>query len=86
MDWEDFADPEWYADADCRGLGDLFFVDRGESARPAKKICHGCRVRITCLNFALNNPQFTRFGIWGGTTEKERQTLRRQGLGAEVNR
>ena len=44
--------------------------------------CHGlddkkpCPVRIQCLNYALNTRQDD--GVWGGTTENERERIRRQ--------
>ena len=48
------------------------------------KFCHGlegktvgtpCPVRMECLNYAINN--FQDYGVWGGTTEKERVRIRR---------
>ncbi len=70
--------PEWHARAACLGAGihtNLFFPKRGESTEEAKAICRGCDVQKECLEFALNTIE--RFGIWGGTSEKERQELRR---------
>lgn len=41
----------------------------------AKKICETCPLRIKCLEYALKNAEY---GIWGGTTEEQRQGLRRR--------
>lgn len=41
----------------------------------AKSICMECEHRIDCLSYALNNN--IRWGIWGGTTLKEREKLNR---------
>lgn len=40
----------------------------------AKRICDGCPLRIDCLEYALNN---TEIGIWGGTTEEQRNQIKR---------
>ncbi|OLT12960.1 hypothetical protein BJF79_03405 [Actinomadura sp. CNU-125] len=62
---------------------DAFFPEKGASTRAAKNVCRGCEVRAECLEFALDTDQ--RFGIWGGTSEKERRALRRlRGQGQEV--
>ncbi|MCL4449452.1 MAG: WhiB family transcriptional regulator [Actinobacteria bacterium] len=54
---------------------DLFFPERGASTREAKAVCRGCIVRGECLEYALKNGE--RFGIWGGTSERERRRIRR---------
>jgi len=33
-------------------------------------------VRALCLEYALNNKE--QFGIWGGTSERERRRLRKE--------
>jgi WhiB family transcriptional regulator, redox-sensing transcriptional regulator len=43
----------------------------------AKSICAGCQVRQECLGYALATHQI--HGVWGGTSEEERQLLRSQG-------
>ena len=40
----------------------------------AKTLCLSCPVRVQCLVAALEN---NAVGIWGGTTEAERKTIRR---------
>lgn len=78
-------DLEWHADAACRGVDpDLFFPERGESTREAKEICGICPVRRVCLEHALTHGE--RHGIWGGTSERERRSLRRSRPSHDVTR
>ena len=46
----------------------------------AKQICDSCPVREECLDAAMSVGRDRDFGIWGGLTEKERETLRRRRL------
>ena len=70
-------DTSWMGRANCQGLHpNLFFPTRGASTREAKEVCHGCVVRDDCLEYAFNTRQ--KFGIWGGTSERQRRLLRRQ--------
>ena len=72
-----FASAAFMAFGACRGADpDLFFPDRGESLEPAKAVCAGCVVREECLEHALRVGE--RFGVWGGTSERERRRIRRQ--------
>ena len=64
----------WMADGNCASVDpDLWFPDRGGSARDVKAICRGCEVIDRCLQYALTNRE--RYGIWGGKSEMERQKL-----------
>jgi WhiB family redox-sensing transcriptional regulator len=66
----------WQALARCAEVDpDAFYPDKGGSTRQAKKICGSCEVRQTCLEYALKHDE--RFGIWGGTSERERRKLRK---------
>jgi WhiB family redox-sensing transcriptional regulator len=67
-------DTTWMDAAECAGLTDLMFSERGQDTAPAKAVCAGCAVRIECLEYALAMNE--RFGIWGGTSEKERRQIR----------
>jgi WhiB family redox-sensing transcriptional regulator len=40
----------------------------------AKKICSQCPLKNPCLEYALRNPEI---GVWGGTTESQREDLRK---------
>jgi WhiB family redox-sensing transcriptional regulator len=55
---------------------ELFHPSRGETAdvRNAKTVCARCTVRADCLDYALTEE--IHFGVWGGTSEKERRALR----------
>lgn len=68
----------WYLDAACLEVPNavaLFFPERGQSWREAKAVCASCLVRDECLQYALDNG--IHFGIWGGTSERERKSRRR---------
>lgn len=68
--------PTWHPAAACRGTKpELFYPLRGEPTAPAKAVCATCPVIVDCLNYALSNHE--TFGIWGGTSERERRRLRR---------
>ena len=76
------ADYTWRRSAICRDTDpDLFFpvgttgyalvqIDR------AKQVCGECPVKVECLDYALETNQDS--GIWGGTSEEERRSLRRR--------
>lgn len=67
--------PEWMRDGMCAQVDpELFFPDKS-GAREAKLICRGCPVQELCLQYALDNKE--HWGIWGGTSERERQKIRR---------
>ena len=67
---------EWQAKARCAEVDpEIFFPDRGGSSKAARAVCNQCEVRLQCLEYALNNKE--QFGIWGGTSERERRRLRR---------
>ena len=66
----------WRQRGACNGLDPaVFFPDSEENADEAKAICHICPVRLSCLEHALVMRE--RDGVWGGTTEKERERMRR---------
>lgn len=66
----------WQDDAACAGLDPrLFFPEPGVSVKDALAICATCPVKTECLDYAMSNVE--RFGIYGGTTAKQRKTLRR---------
>ena len=71
----------WRLNAACRQVDPELFFPVGttgpaiDQVGRAKGICQGCPVREACLGWALRNQ--IAFGIWGGTTEEDRQALRR---------
>jgi WhiB family redox-sensing transcriptional regulator len=73
--------PEWARDAACKDLSPeqadaFFFPQRGGSAKAGRALCRRCPVAQECLELALS--QGEAFGIWGGTSERERRVLRRE--------
>ena len=73
---EDLA---WQDAALCAEVDpEIFFVEKGGSTAPAKRVCRSCEVREFCLQYALDHEDVGRYGIWGGMSERERRHLRRQ--------
>ncbi|HLA66551.1 MAG TPA: WhiB family transcriptional regulator [Acidimicrobiia bacterium] len=73
----DLEERPWAAYASCRRADpELFFPVDDEDAEAAIKICRGCAVREECLGWALDSR--IRYGVWGGTTERDRRRLQRR--------
>jgi len=69
------ASPGWWFAGLCAQTDpELFFPEKGGSVREAKAVCAGCPVRVQCLEYALAHDE--RFGVWGGTSERERRRLK----------
>ena len=65
----------WQDEADCKGMdASLFFPEPGRNQAPIVRVCAACPVRKQCLQHALDNDEL---GIWGGTSERERERMRR---------
>ena len=72
-----FVRPAWHENAACSGLGnEMFFASRGSvtQARAARAVCAVCPVLEQCREAGLGE----KYGIWGGTTERDRRILRRR--------
>jgi WhiB family transcriptional regulator, redox-sensing transcriptional regulator len=68
---------DWQVKARCTEVDpEIFFPERGGSSKAARAVCSNCEVRMQCLEYALNNKE--QFGIWGGTSERERRRLRKE--------
>ncbi len=81
------ATSAWWERAACLGLDtSLFFPARGESTAAAEALCASCPVREDCLWHALGpvGGRSERFGIWGGSSERQRRRLRRARASVEV--
>lgn len=69
----------WWPKAACLGQDtELFYPEPGtkgaaKQANEVKAFCKICTVSSECLEFALRNEE--AFGIWGGTTPKERSKI-----------
>lgn len=81
------ADYTWRRDAICRDTDPDLFFPVGTTGYAlvqidcAKEVCGECPVKVDCLDYALETNQDS--GIWGGTSEEERRTLRRRIAGRE---
>lgn len=65
----------WTLQAKCVGMGDALFPEAPAQKR-VKMMCVDCPVRLECLAEALDNE--IEWGIWGGTTERERRSMLRR--------
>lgn len=81
----DLYDPDrdWMQQGVCSSADpEAWFPTTGMSAAPAKQVCNGrrgvppCPVRERCLAWALEKDE--GFGVWGGTSERERRKLKRK--------
>lgn len=64
----------WAAEGTCRQVDpEIFFPEKGQSARDAKRVCANCPVAAECLEYALVNGE--RSGIFGGYSERERRRM-----------
>lgn len=69
----------WQSKARCLEVDpEIFFPERGGSSKAARAVCTQCPVAMECLRYALANRE--QFGIWGGTSERERRKLRKLDL------
>ena len=75
------ADYSWRRDAVCRDTDPELFFPVGTTGQAllqidqAKRVCGERPVQADCLQYALDTNQDA--GIWGGTSEDERRSLRR---------
>jgi WhiB family redox-sensing transcriptional regulator len=82
---------QWQERAACQDYDDELFFERDNELRvvrarreqAAKQICAACPVRVECLEFAESGPEV--FGVWGGTTQRERAIRRRRRRAAGTN-
>lgn len=75
-------EPRFYEDPSCASVGgDFWFPEKSDGSSNsvemliAKSICKSCPHKVECAQWGVEKE---RFGIWGGTTERERSILRRQ--------
>jgi WhiB family redox-sensing transcriptional regulator len=67
----------WRLKRACKNMSvNTFFPQNRREFVAAKKICAQCPVSAQCLQYAVEN--MIAFGIWGGTSEKERNGLIRE--------
>ena len=76
------ARTEWRSLSACRGEDPEMFFPSARTVTVfvqlarAKAICAQCPVTDECLRFALTTGQ--QYGVWGGTSEEERKSMRRR--------
>jgi len=72
------ADPgrDWRGQGACTSAPnpDVFFPAAPEDFEPARRMCGRCPVAGACLAEALSRAEID--GVWGGTTNAERRTMR----------
>lgn len=54
----------------------LFFSQRADELAAAQDVCHGCPVRIRCLELALE--EGLEYGVWGGVIFWDGQAFHRK--------
>lgn len=77
---------DWQDAAACRSIGDpeIFFPPSGPPPKRVFEFCGPCPVRVECLDYAMAAESQTsanlqyRFGIWGGTTPRDRAGMARR--------
>jgi WhiB family transcriptional regulator, redox-sensing transcriptional regulator len=69
---------DWRERALCAQVGgEAWFPEKGQPARPSKKICAACPVAVQCLEWTLTLPKGDdQFGIIAGLSVAERNRLR----------
>jgi WhiB family transcriptional regulator, redox-sensing transcriptional regulator len=67
----------WMALAKCRDMDpSVFFPSDTGGERAAQRICAVCPVKMSCLEYSLENRMDD--GVWGGSSERERRFLLHQ--------
>ena len=75
------AEAKWMADAACRGMDtSLFYPSRGanKDVVASRKICNACQVQEECLDYALSLVEREDYGVWGGTSGRQRRAIREE--------
>lgn len=77
IDTPEQARHAWVSKASCRSTDpEELFVTGAAQRKAAAAICRHCPVVAECLAEALDNKM--EFGVWGGTTERQRRALHKQ--------
>lgn len=67
------VDPELFFPQEVE-INKFKVVSKYHNLAAAKAICNSCPLRLPCLEYALKNIEV---GVWGGTTEHQREDLRK---------
>jgi WhiB family redox-sensing transcriptional regulator len=67
----------WMTGGACAGKTgmDWFPAEEFTSSEEVRAVCGACGVAGLCLSYALAHHEY---GVWGGTTERERRALRKR--------
>lgn len=77
MQEEAVRDLDWQTHAACRDANiEKFYSGEPDDTREAVRVCRSCPVRRPCFEAALDRGEI--FGVWGGTTERERRRMLRE--------
>jgi len=78
------VDHSWRGEAACAGQDPEAWVFDNEDNRVARRkvaaaklVCAACPAAHFCLVYAMGQPSTALVGVWGGTTARERQRMRR---------
>ncbi len=69
------VDPELFFPQEIEA-GNYKVVSKYQNLAAAKAICSSCPLKLQCLEYAMKNYEV---GVWGGTTEHQRDELRKLG-------
>ncbi|MDQ1248780.1 MAG: WhiB family transcriptional regulator, redox-sensing transcriptional regulator [Actinomycetota bacterium] len=71
------SDVNWHELGACRDADPEMFFPESRASRVeellAVRVCMGCPVMGACQEWALSAEE--RYGIWGGLTEKDRESI-----------
>ena len=70
----------WRSEALCVGLDTTLFYPEGKGKKAGGlTLCQRCPVRVDCLEYVMEAQISAEdYGVWGGTTPKQRRKLRSQ--------
>lgn len=71
--------PKFTGTEPCTQVGwEHFYLRDGSTGwtnlNQMRSLCAGCDMQVDCLEYALTNEHY---GFWAGTTEKERERIRK---------
>ena len=68
---------DWKEGKPCSDYPEEFYAEGRRAQKEAAQVCQlMCPAQERCLLYALEADE--RFGVWGGTTELERERLRKK--------
>lgn len=71
---DEVVELQWMRDGACRNYPPAaFFPSDGVGVDAARRICADCKVRVECLEYALEAR--IDHGVWGGCSERERRRI-----------